>query len=115
MVIFHFAQLPVNQHFAAGLNSPAEVRRAEVALEPKPRRSRPTRREVTALDRAWRLGFAACADEGVDVAPPAGFSPEEADAFRAGADACFMGAWDAIDDHIERLESIALDRAACGF
>ena len=34
MIIFHFAQLPVNDNFAAGLNVPAVVRNVEAPIVP---------------------------------------------------------------------------------
>lgn len=117
MLIFHFNALPVNQHFAAGLED-HDRRSGETKPRPKPVPSpRPTptpRRDVSALDRAWRLGFEASQAEGPDVAPPASFTPAEAEAFRHGADSAFMGAWDAVDDLIDRLEAEHHDRMMCG-
>lgn len=104
MVIFHFAALPVNQHFAAGLLEPSQ------ALAPKPRRTRPDR-----LDAAWRTGFTAGQEDGTCAQPPAHYTPAEVYAFEAGRDSACQGAWDALDDLIDQLQDIELDRAACGF
>lgn len=96
MTIFHFAQLPVNETFGAGLS-----------LERKARRPRPDK-----IDLAWRCGWDACGDEGPDVEPPAHFTDGEAAAFRIGRDDRFCTGQ---DDAIDRLQAEAEDRAACGF
>lgn len=96
MTIFHFAQLPVNETFGAGLS-----------LERKARRIRPDR-----IDLAWKAGWTACGEEGLDVEPPAHFSAAEARAFRVGRDDRFVSGQ---DDVIDRLQAEAEDAAACGF
>lgn len=116
MILFDARSIVHNPSFGSGLD------RRVPSTEPKPRprpvptpRPTPTpRREVSALDRAWRLGFEAGQAEGPDVLPPLTFTDAEREAFRHGADAAFMGAWDAIDDHIDRLQAEELDRMMCG-
>lgn len=119
MIIFHHASIVQSSTFAAGLEAPD---RRVPSTEPKPRpkpvpvpRPTPTpRREVAATERAWHLGFSACQADGPDVECPSAFSEAERQAFNHGRDACFMGAWDAIDDRIDRLQAEDLDRMMCG-
>lgn len=113
-ILFDARSIVHNPSFGSGLDR----RHPEPKPRPKPiatPRPMPTpRREVSALDRAWRLGFEAGQAEGPDVLPPLTFTDAEREAFRHGADAAFMGAWDAVDDLIDRLEAEAHDRMMCG-
>ena len=110
-ILFSSSAIVQPANFAAGLTLDRKARR------PRPTAPRPTptpRRDVAATERAWHLGFNACQADGPDVEAPAGFSEAERQAFNHGRDACFMGAWDAIDDRIDRLQAEDLDRMMCG-
>lgn len=112
-ILFSSSVIVHNPGFASGLDR----RRHEPKPRPRPTAPRPTptpRRDVAATERAWHLGFNACQADGPDVEAPAGFSEAERQAFNHGRDACFMGAWDAMDDRIDRLQAEDLDRMMCG-
>jgi hypothetical protein len=96
MTIFHFAQLPVNETFGAGLS-----------LERKARRPRPDK-----IDLAWKAGWTACGEEGPEVSPPAHFTDGEAAAFRIGRDDRFLSEQ---SDILDRLEDEQLDPTAYHF
>jgi hypothetical protein len=101
MLIFHFAALPVNDAFAAGI-LPAPARKL-------------TRSEKAVLDAAWNTGWTAAAEGGSCVMPPASFTDAEAAAFFAGADSATWGSWS--DEEIEERAEQARreDAMACGF
>lgn len=77
MVIFHYAALPVNNTFAAGLVAPPAVHAPLVPGKKAP---------FSAIDQAWKLGFdAAMASDFEDVLPREDMTVEEIRAFNLGA------------------------------